>query len=560
MTEFYRSPTETSTETTTEDSDEKSSSKKSKKKTLAVGSLGELSATGLLEQPKESKPAPRIELLFDRLREEAGQKPDKSEESKESPAVTAEAAETADVEVLSPEEEREVIKQYVEVAKQELQADIAAGDAEAAADAALLEAVEVKMAENPDMPVAELLDEAEAEMVERIDGEVEKSSEIAPEAGNGEPEDEEAWASGGAGNGAEPPISSNGGAAGSAGGGVPPRGPVYDGGSSGFFSPGYAPGTTYNTAPAGTSVEAPTQDITAERRAMAQGVLAGGIVGYLVGRRRGRIKTEKRLLPIQQKLEKQVATLQSAVAAKEQIIRQRVAEKRQALPTPAEQARFGNRLATPRAEAVRPAARSFAERRPVERFRGGIIEAPAVILGAAAVLRPERRTQAARPERPAIDFSKNVETYSKQELSRAAEKITIQGTSLKELGQAHNLDERAIRRVVNEFVKGGNVAEALNREMIVKESRFERDPNLRQAASGGTVDAENPGTAAGGVAGSVFGNNGSSGTDKERASNTTKPALSDAALAQIRRQQTMQVGLASVGIILFFIVVVALLV
>lgn len=50
-------------------------------------------------------------------------------------------------------------------------------------------------------------------------------------------------------------------------------------------------------------------------------VLTGGVVGYLIGRRRGRIKTEEKLLPIQKSLESEVQDLQWQVASREAKVR-----------------------------------------------------------------------------------------------------------------------------------------------------------------------------------------------------------------------------------------------
>jgi hypothetical protein len=56
-------------------------------------------------------------------------------------------------------------------------------------------------------------------------------------------------------------------------------------------------------------------------------MLVGGIIGYLVGRRRGRIKTEERLIPVQKSLEKKVKDLDEKITIREQKIRTLTSEK-----------------------------------------------------------------------------------------------------------------------------------------------------------------------------------------------------------------------------------------
>lgn len=63
-------------------------------------------------------------------------------------------------------------------------------------------------------------------------------------------------------------------------------------------------------------------------------VLAGGLLGYLLGRRRGRIKTEERLLPVQEKLENQVTSLEQQLMERETALRRLAVRNRQEIETP----------------------------------------------------------------------------------------------------------------------------------------------------------------------------------------------------------------------------------
>lgn len=622
-----KSPENSDSDSPESDSDKKKSSKKYTNKTVIFG--GKVTESAFESTP--AKPTGRAESLWQRLvkldDKEGESKESRPKESKETPAAekseSDESSPEVTIEELSREETREVALDYAETRKaavmEEVETDAEGTDqtpsVEAAADAALLVAIKKELAENPDKSIEEVLDSAEAETLEllnadesaetqeaadaegtpeaAIEGEIPLKSEDGAEdaedtvipvrstAGGAVPPVVPPVAGGGAGTGgggAVPPFgggpggpSPSPGPGGPGGPGSPGGPPVPVGpGGPGRYAGFHAGGPGFNAAPVAPAMTYESS-LTSERRAMAQGLLVGGIVGYLIGRRRGRIKTEKKLLPIQKKLEKQVASLHETIAFKEQNIRKLAGEKAQALSL-VERRNLAERLAPAPAEPARPAYESARiEKSSAERFSRGVVEAPAVILGGVAAIRPERgRGQGPEKSRPVIDFNKKVEAYSTEELKEAAENIKIDNTTLKELYDDGRLDEKAVRRVMTEFIEGGSVRAAVSRELLQKELKFERDPKMRdaqggQSGGGGVGAGAAAGIAAGAVAVALSGSTGSSssssagGTHDNFPGSRSKPTLDKAALAKLRKKQTVEVAAASAAVVTFFAVIIALL-
>jgi len=201
--------------------------------------------------------------------------------------------------------------------------------------------------------------------------------------------------------------------------------------------------------------------------------LVGGIVGYLIGRRRGRINTEKRLLPVQNKLEKEVQSLQANLLDKEIVIRRATAEKRRAVLSPASE-----RLITIAAEQRRSRA---VESNPA------IFQLPPERIGHVLMTVEGGRTlPGAKVELPAsaqkLSIEKQVGTMSRAELLAVSEKIAVEGTTLRQIYETHLVGERGLRRLVMEHLSGGDVPRALRRELVEREIDFERDPILRDRA------------------------------------------------------------------------------
>jgi hypothetical protein len=186
--------------------------------------------------------------------------------------------------------------------------------------------------------------------------------------------------------------------------------------------------------------------------------LVGGIVGYLIGRRRGRIKTEKRLMPIQNRLEKQVTNLKVELERKEAVIRQVAVER----------VRYPERALKARVETKVEVRERIAKPLPPERIGKVIIE------GGSA------RAEAVRRVSPVEGLTeKDIVTLNRVELLAVSEKIIVEGTSLRHIYETHLVGEKGLRRLVAEFLRGGNLNKALKRELVEKEIDFERDPILR---------------------------------------------------------------------------------
>ncbi len=87
------------------------------------------------------------------------------------------------------------------------------------------------------------------------------------------------------------------------------------------------------------------------------------------------------------------------------------------------------------------------------------------------VIRPNNLRQYFRPE--------EVKTMRREDLLIVSEKIVVEGASLKDMYENSLFSERALRRLVSEYLKGKDIREQLRREIIEKEIDFERDPMLR---------------------------------------------------------------------------------
>jgi hypothetical protein len=134
-----------------------------------------------------------------------------------------------------------------------------------------------------------------------------------------------------------------------------------------------------------------------------------------------------------------------------------------------------------------------------ERLGRMLVEAPAILLTGANIQQPERGISASKEAVRAVNFNKKVEDYTTPELKQAAEKIRMDGTTLKEMWDSGRLDERALKRVMKEFVEGRSVRAALNKELLEEELRYERDPQLRDKARQ-RVAGQQAGAGAGGTA------------------------------------------------------------
>ena len=435
------------------DDDDDLESSKSKKKRSAEG-LAQLFTKSEAEPEAEKKPESLWEWLGSEKKEKA------EDTAAELPEIASEAE--APLEELAPAEEqfveREIVKQLPPIETQPT-----ADEAEQIADQAVETFRDKVVAEGLDSDTAlaetlELLEpEAETEEAEpeRAD---EAPQEFDPDAAlslrapaEEKPEDPKPDAAGG-GSSTPPPPTSPRGSSPPAGGG--PGGPIP-------------------RAAAPLPPEPGTRII--ERVEYVEGDTAGafflgGILGYLIGRRRGRIRTEKKLKPVQKKLERQVKNLKTELENKEFQIRQAATEKvRQQGRQAAERLVQANAERRPgRQEALE--ANQLHGKLPPERI-GSVL------------MNVEAADSNPNVERaPALSADRYTEDLSTRDLIELSGKIVVEGTTLRKLYENKQLGERGLRRVVLEHLRGGNVRKRLRKELLEHEIDFERDPILRDRA------------------------------------------------------------------------------
>ena len=296
-------------------------------------------------------------------------------------------------------------------------------------------------------------------------------------------------------------------------------------------------------------------------------MMIGGIVGYFVGRRRGRIKTERKLIPIQEKLEREVTSLTRTVASQEMTIRQ-AARKRvrehAAIKQPSEviiPLRSPRGSEAPKRETRERAATTTLRVSP-ERLEVQMPIAPPEHIGKvviAAEAATSRDVISESEMAKTVDLrtaQKRVETLSRNDLLTLSEKIRVEGSTLRQVYETHLLSERGLRRLVAEYLRGGDVVRAFKRELIDRQMDFERDPKLRDTirknvqATGGKSPTLQKLLAQAGVT-----------TDDDLRAADTKSKNSDKRAAQLAKkhhnqQKAIDVSLITVIAVLLAVIIV----
>ncbi len=111
------------------------------------------------------------------------------------------------------------------------------------------------------------------------------------------------------------------------------------------------------------------------------------------------------------------------------------------------------------------------------------VERPSQVMPEAAVssqAAEERMNVESSPIEPAS--GKRIDTLSRAELMQLGETIEINGSNLRHIYETHLIGERGLRRLVAEYVRGGDLPRALRREVLAHEMDFERDPVMRDLA------------------------------------------------------------------------------
>jgi hypothetical protein len=266
-------------------------------------------------------------------------------------------------------------------------------------------------------------------------------------------------------------------------GGTPPPTAPFGGGSATGGSAGGGPGAgaQNRTSVANLNALPPTAESYYQQRNKAGELLLIGLVGYLIGRRRGRIRTEKRLLPVQRKLEKQVKQLEQDITYKEQKLVAIKTDKQRAEARP---------LVAPleRTQPGRTETRLGMEK-PVRAERLGHMviaaEAPRKTAERAPDPKANNLRQAYRAE--------SVPAMSRNELLELSEKIIVEGASLRRIYESNLVGERQLRHLVSEYLQGKDIRKDLRKEMVEHEIDFERDPILRDRVRSRLVNSSDGG-------------------------------------------------------------------
>ncbi|MCA9333145.1 hypothetical protein KDA00_04735 [Candidatus Saccharibacteria bacterium] len=179
------------------------------------------------------------------------------------------------------------------------------------------------------------------------------------------------------------------------------------------------------------------------KRRRAGDLLLGGIVGYMIGRRRGRINTENKLKPIQEKLEKQVSSLQDTIATKELEIRKAAKTRFEVNKQP----RIKNEEVPEKVEEVR-------DFRPEKKEVGHGHKTEENEHSKEPDTGKKRNTEQLERNEEKRVGTKTVEIMSLPLLLEMAAEIRLENISLKSIYDEGIIDQKQLRKLVKRYIDG----------------------------------------------------------------------------------------------------------
>ena len=381
---------------------------------------------------------------------------------------------------LSETEAHESVEAIVEARIHELSQELDAADVdsqeefEAIADAAFIDSLRSSIEPGIDF-TSELIDEAFGEAV--ADLSLKNSRELPGSDGpiaNFEVSDEQVDTVGAEGptttTHQEEPIDITSGPgillSGSGDGSInPPRAPISW--KSWPSSEGHtsSTGNIPNNAVQSTSPELPDIDLLLNR-SRRKHLLVGGIVGYIIGRRAGRKRTERKLNPDMEKLEYQVSQLHDAVLAKEEQIRG-LARVNFLTTGP---------LSNLEVEEINSRRKSKAEVKNAVKARERMIHSKSATIETIGSLNMKSlkifHEKRLTPENSSTQERKSVETMTKNELIEVLGDLEVNGVTVLEMFKSGRIKEPALRQIAKKYLRGGNYEKTLFEELRTGPQEF----------------------------------------------------------------------------------------
>ena len=214
--------------------------------------------------------------------------------------------------------------------------------------------------------------------------------------------------------------------------------------------------------------------------------LVSELTAYIIGKRVGKKQSKEKAIKIQKRLEKKVQQIEKELTVKELALQQIAKNK-------------NVQISQQNLEFTEEPKATLVKEKPLNSVRSSVLperatskvmesrlnlskpELRAERLGQVSIaaqqkpiekmIRPNSIKEYFRPE--------HVRTMRRQDLLDISEKILVEGASLKHMYDNNLFSERALRRLVSEYLAGKDIMPHLRQEILEKQIDYERDPLLR---------------------------------------------------------------------------------